>query len=51
MVLVFPLVFIIVGIPIEAALGTLKVICIIIASVRAAKGEKFKYPLAIPFIQ
>ena len=43
--------FIIIGIPIIAFLGTLKVICIIIASVRASKGETFKYPLVIPFIQ
>jgi uncharacterized Tic20 family protein len=50
-VLAFPLVFIIIGIPIEAFLGTLKVICTIIASVKASKGESFKYPLVIPFIQ
>ena len=51
MVLAFPLIFIIIGIPIEAILGTMKVICIIIASIKASKGEKFKYPLSIPFIQ
>ena len=50
-VLAIPLVFIIIGIPIIVILGTLKVICIIIASVKAAKGETFKYPLTIPFIQ
>ncbi len=50
-VLAIPLIFIIIGIPIVAFLGTLKVICIIIASVRASKGESFKYPLVIPFIQ
>jgi uncharacterized Tic20 family protein len=27
------------------------VICIIIASVKASKGEEFKYPVTIPFIQ
>jgi uncharacterized Tic20 family protein len=27
------------------------VICIILASVKAPKGELFKYPLSIPFIQ
>jgi len=32
-------------------LGTLKVICVIIASVKAPKGELFRYPLVIPFIQ
>jgi uncharacterized protein len=50
-VLALPLCIIIVGFPIIAFFGTLKVICIIIASVRAAKGEVFKYPLMIPFIQ
>jgi uncharacterized Tic20 family protein len=50
-VLTIPLCFIIIGIPIIALLGTFKIICIIIASVKAAKGETFKYPLSIPFIQ
>jgi len=50
-VLTIPLVLIIIGIPIIIMLGTLKIICIIIASVKAAKGEEFRYPLSIPFIQ
>ena len=50
-VLVIPLCFILIGIPLVILLGTLKIICIIIASVKASKGEEFKYPLAIPFIQ
>jgi uncharacterized Tic20 family protein len=50
-VLTIPLCFIIIGIPIFFLLVTLKVICIIIASVKAAKGELFRYPLLIPFIQ
>jgi uncharacterized Tic20 family protein len=50
-VLALPLCIILIGIPIVILLGTLKIICIIIASVRASKGEEFKYPLAIPFIQ
>lgn len=50
-VLCIPLIFIIIGIPIIAVLGIVKVICVIIASVRASKGESFKYPLVIPFIQ
>ena len=50
-VLAIPLCFIIIGIPIIVLLGTLKIICIIIASVKASKGEKFRYPLLIPFIQ
>jgi uncharacterized Tic20 family protein len=51
MVLAVPLCFIIVGIPIVVFLVFLKVICIIIASVKASKGEEFKYPVSIPFIQ
>jgi uncharacterized protein len=50
-VLAIPLCFILIGIPIIMLLGTLKVICIIIASVKASKGELFRYPLVIPFIQ
>ena len=51
MVLVIPLCFILIGIPIIIFLGLLKVICIILASVKAPKGELFRYPLVIPFIQ
>lgn len=51
MVLAVPLVFIVIGIPILAILSVLKVVCIILASVKAPKGELFKYPLSIPFIQ
>ncbi len=50
-VLTIPLLFIIVGIPIMMFLVTLRIVCIIIASVKSSKGEKFKYPLSIPFIQ
>jgi uncharacterized protein len=50
-VLTIPLCFIIIGIPIVIFLGFLKVICIIIGSVKASKGEDFRYPLSIPFIQ
>jgi uncharacterized Tic20 family protein len=50
-VLSIPLCFIVIGIPIVVFLGILKIICIIIASVKAGKGERFKYPLSIPFIQ
>jgi len=51
MVLAVPLCIIIIGIPIVIFLAFLKVICIIIASVKASKGEEFKYPVTIPFIQ
>lgn len=49
--LTIPLIFIIVGIPIMMMLFLLKIICIIIGSVKASKGELFKYPLTIPFLQ
>ena len=51
MVLAVPLCIIIIGIPIVIFLVFLKVICILIASVKASKGEEFKYPVTIPFIQ
>ena len=51
LVLTIPLCFILIGIPILAVIWTLRIVCIIIASVKASKGEEFKYPLAIPFIQ
>lgn len=50
-ILLIPLCFIIVGIPLLIALGVLEVVCVIVASIRAAKGEVFKYPISIPFIQ
>src|SRR5690606_14445757 len=50
-ILLIPLCFIIVGIPLLVALGILEVVCVIVASIRAAKGEAFKYPISIPFIQ
>lgn len=50
-ILLIPLCFIIVGIPLLIALGVLEVVCVIVASIRAAKGEMFKYPISIPFIQ
>jgi uncharacterized protein len=51
MVLLTPLIFIIVGIPLIGMLLVFKVVFIIIASVKASKGEEFRYPLSIPFIQ
>jgi len=50
-ILAIPLIFIIIGIPIILMLIVLKVVCIIVASIRASKGEDFKYPLSIPFVQ
>lgn len=51
MVLTIPLCFILIGIPIILFLIVLKLVCVIVASIRAAKGEVFKYPISIPFLQ
>lgn len=50
-VLAIPLIFIVIGIVIIAFLAVLNIVFIVVASVRASKGEEFRYPLAIPFIQ
>jgi uncharacterized Tic20 family protein len=50
-ILAIPLIFIIIGIPILIVLGVLEIVCIIMASVKASKGEVFKYPISIPFVQ
>ena len=50
-ILAIPLCFIIIGIPIVLSLIVLRIVCIIVASIRASKGEVFKYPLSIPFVQ
>jgi len=50
-ILAIPLCFIIIGFPIIGFLWILKIICIIIASVKASKGEDYRYPISIPFIQ
>jgi uncharacterized protein len=51
LVLAVPLCFIVIGFPIIGAIYTLRFVCIILASIRASKGEEFRYPLSIPFIQ
>ncbi len=50
-ILIAPLCLIIIGIPLLLALWIFEIICVTIASIKASKGEEFKYPLAIPFIQ
>ena len=46
-----PLWFVFIGILITVALAVLEIVCVIIASVKASKGEYYRYPLMIPFIQ
>jgi uncharacterized Tic20 family protein len=50
-ILVAPLCIIIVGFLLIGLLMLLKLIMVIIASIKTARGERFKYPMAIPFIQ
>jgi uncharacterized Tic20 family protein len=50
-VLCIPLMFMIVGFFFYFALTVLELICVVIASIRAAQGIEFRYPLSIPFIQ
>ena len=50
-ILLSPLVFIIVGIPLILALWIFKFVLIVVVSVKAGKGERHKYPITIPFIQ
>ena len=51
MLLCIPLCIILVGIPILFSLWLIRFVCIIIASIKTANEEPFKYPLAIPFFQ
>jgi len=51
MIMTIPLCFILIGIPILIFLAVFRLVCIVIAAIKASKGEVFKYPLSIPFIQ
>ena len=46
-----PLVFIVIGIFFLVALMILELVCVITASIKASRGEPYRYPLSIPFIQ
>jgi hypothetical protein len=50
-ILVAPLCAIFIGFLLIGMLMMLKMICIVIASTKSSRGERFKYPMAIPFIQ
>lgn len=49
MVVGFILVFAVIGMPILVALGVMYIVFIILAAVKANRGEFWSYPLAIPF--
>jgi len=51
LVLAAPLCLIVIGIPIVIILVVLRIVFTVIASIKASKGDEFKYPLAIPFLQ
>lgn len=51
MLVCIPLMFIIIGIFLMIALVILELVCVIQASIRASRGEEYRYPLSIPFIQ
>lgn len=46
-----PLMFIVIGFFFFGALVILELVCVILASIRAARGESYSYPISIPFIQ
>jgi len=46
-----PLMFIIIGFVFFGGLLILELVCVITASIRAARGESYSYPISIPFIQ
>jgi uncharacterized Tic20 family protein len=46
-----PLMFIIIGFVLFGAIIILELVCVIIASIKASRGEEYRYPLMIPFIQ
>ncbi|TFH36685.1 MAG: DUF4870 domain-containing protein, partial [Bacteroidia bacterium] len=45
------LMFIVIGFFFFGALVILELVCVILASIRAARGESYSYPISIPFIQ
>ncbi|MDT8400196.1 MAG: DUF4870 domain-containing protein [Bacteroidales bacterium] len=49
--LCIPLMFIVIGFVLWGALLVVELVCVIIASIKAAQGEDYKYPICIPFIQ
>jgi uncharacterized protein len=49
MIVSFVLIFVLIGILLIIALGIMNLIFSIMAAVKASNGEKWKYPLAIPF--
>ena len=46
-----PLCFVLIGIPLAFALFVLSVVCPLVAAVRTANGEDYRYPLTIRFLR
>ncbi len=49
-ILLIPLCFILIGIPLYIALAVMAFICSIIAAIKAAEGGYYRYPMTIRFI-
>lgn len=47
----FPLVFVVIGMPLLFAIGIASLILSIIAAVKASNGELYQYPLTIKFVK
>ncbi|HEY0947399.1 MAG TPA: DUF4870 domain-containing protein [Opitutaceae bacterium] len=50
-VLCVPLVFVVIGVPLLIALGVVALVCTIIATVHAANGGFYRYPLTIRLVR
>jgi uncharacterized Tic20 family protein len=50
-VLCIPLFFLLIGFLILGVLLVVEIVSVVVASIRAANGQDFSYPLTIPFIQ
>lgn len=50
-VLCIPLFFILVGFVIAGVLFVVEIVSVVVASIRAANGQDYRYPISIPFIQ
>jgi uncharacterized Tic20 family protein len=50
-VLLIPLVIVLIGIPLLVAWGVAELVLVVVASVRASNGERFRYPFTIRFVR
>lgn len=50
-IICIPLMFVIIGFVILGGLIVLEYVTVIMASIKASRGEEYQYPLSIPFVQ